>query len=259
MESGVSRGGEDLAVLAAEAFFYGFPLVFDLQEVAGFEHGGIGDVPATPYNQFGHARALAGTETKFVSVNNDTVYSIANVDVSGGPVPLEVPDTHGRYYVLQFVDAWTNNFAYVGHRATGTEAGRSFSSGTRLGGRGRRVGSRVIRFPTSIATIVGRWAVDGESDMPNVAELQARLRLTPTAPGRRSARGGSFGARGSAVLRAAAGVDGGFPAVRSRPGLPAAVSSRSACSQRNLRTRTLTASSRRPARRRSRAPNRSME
>jgi hypothetical protein len=28
--------------------------------------------PATPFNQFGHANALAGPETKFVSVNNDT-------------------------------------------------------------------------------------------------------------------------------------------------------------------------------------------
>jgi hypothetical protein len=25
-----------------------------------------------------------------------------------------VPDTGGRYDVLQFVDAWTNNFAYIG-------------------------------------------------------------------------------------------------------------------------------------------------
>jgi Protein of unknown function (DUF1254) len=38
------------------------------------------------------------------------------------PVRLDVPDTAGRYYVLQFVDAWTNNFAYVGHRATGEAA-----------------------------------------------------------------------------------------------------------------------------------------
>jgi hypothetical protein len=113
----------ELGTLAVEAFFYGFPLVFDLSEVRRFEREGIGAVPATPYNRFGHANRLAGPETKFVSVNNDTVYSIANVDVSGGPVRLDVPDTQGRYYVLQFVDAWTNNFAYVGHRATGTEAG----------------------------------------------------------------------------------------------------------------------------------------
>ena len=69
--------------------------------------------------------ALAGPKDTFVSINNDTVYSIANLDVSGGPVRLGVPDTDGRYYVLQFVDAWTNNFAYVGHRATGTAGGRS--------------------------------------------------------------------------------------------------------------------------------------
>src|SRR5512135_3464572 len=123
MTEAMDSTDRDLGALAIEAFFYGFPLVFDLSEVGRFEREGIGAVPATSYNQFGHANRLAGPETKFVSVNNDTVYSIANVDVSGGPVRLDVPDTHGRYYVLQFVDAWTNNFAYVGHRATGTEAG----------------------------------------------------------------------------------------------------------------------------------------
>ena len=41
----------------------------------------------------------------------------------------------------------------------------------------------VIRLPTAIASIVGRWAVDGEADLPAVRELQDGLRLTPTAPG----------------------------------------------------------------------------
>src|SRR5262249_49132039 len=123
-----------------------------------------------------------GPETKFVSVNNDTVYSIANVDVSGGPVRLDVPDTAGRYYVLQFVDAWTNNFAYIGHRATGTEAA-SFLLVAHAWDGEAPAGVRVIRFPTNIATIVGRWAVTGEADVPNVIELQERLTLTATAPG----------------------------------------------------------------------------
>jgi hypothetical protein len=35
-----------------------------------------------------HASRLAGPKTKFVSVNNDTVYSIAMLDVSGGAVGL---------------------------------------------------------------------------------------------------------------------------------------------------------------------------
>jgi hypothetical protein len=49
---------------------------------------------ASPFNAFGHAPALAGPEDRFVSINNDTIYSIAQVDVSGGPVLLRVPESH---------------------------------------------------------------------------------------------------------------------------------------------------------------------
>ncbi len=173
----------DLTTLAAQAYIYGFPLIFDLQEVVRFNDQGIGMVPATPFNAFGHATELAGPEATFVSINNDTVYSIANLDVSAGPVRLDVPDTHSRYYVLQFVDAWTNNFAYVGHRATGTAAGSFLLVASDWTGEEPQ-DARVIHLPTTVATIVGRWAVAGEDDLPAVRELQAGLRLTPTATGR---------------------------------------------------------------------------
>ena len=166
------------AALAAEAFIYGFPLVFDLQQVERFTRSGISGIPPTPFSRFGHATELAGPEATFVSINNDTVYSIAQVDLSGGPVRLDVPDTAGRYYVLQFVDAWTNNFAYVGHRATGTGAG-SFLLAP-LGSDGVAAdGIPVIRFPTAVASIVGRWAVNGTADLPAVAALQRALTLSP--------------------------------------------------------------------------------
>ena len=38
---------DERATLAAEAFVYGFPLVFDLQEVDRFSRAGMGGVPAT--------------------------------------------------------------------------------------------------------------------------------------------------------------------------------------------------------------------
>jgi hypothetical protein len=166
------------AALAAEAFIYGFPLVFDISQIQRFLQTGIGSVPATPVNTFGHATALAGPKETFVSINNDTVYSIAQVDVSAGPVRLDVPDSAGRYYVLQFVDAWTNNFAYIGHRATGTGAGSFLLVGPDWDG-GAPDDVTVIRLPTTVASIVGRWAVDGPEDMPAVRQLQAALTLTP--------------------------------------------------------------------------------
>jgi hypothetical protein len=63
-----------------------------------------------------------GVGGKFVSINHDALYSIAQVNVCGGPLP-GVPDAAWRYYVLHLVDAWTNKFASVGRRATSTAAG----------------------------------------------------------------------------------------------------------------------------------------
>jgi len=173
---------EQLTELATEAYVVGFPLVFDLEQVVRFTEEGIGGVPATPFNSFGHARELAGPDDAFVSINNDTLYSIAQIDLSVGPIRLTVPEAGDRYYVLQFVDAWTNNFAYVGTRATGGGAGEflllppetDVSTDTQPDGR-----IRSIRFPTRVGTIVGRWAVDGEADLPAVYALQDALTLAP--------------------------------------------------------------------------------
>jgi hypothetical protein len=77
---------------------------------------------------------------------------------------------------MQFIDAWTNNFAYVGHRATGTDAASFLLVAPGWQGEAPP-GATVIRFPTAVATILGRWAVDGESDLPAVRKLQEGLRL----------------------------------------------------------------------------------
>ncbi len=168
----------DLQALTAEAYVYGFPLVFNLEQVARFNRDGLGSLAPTPFNAIGHATGLAGPADTFVSVNNDTVYSMAPVDLGGGPLLLEVPDAHDRYYVLQFVDAWTNNFAYVGRRATGTAAGSFLLVPPGWAGEAP-AGVAVIRAPTRVFGIVGRIAVDGEDDMPAVAALQQESAADP--------------------------------------------------------------------------------
>jgi hypothetical protein len=171
----------DHAGLAADAYVYGYPLVACLTEVSRFTREGMGPVPATPFNAFGHAHRLAGPDDAFVSVNNDTVYSIAQVDVGGGPVRLSVPDTDGAYYVLQVVDAWTNNIAYVGRRATGTGAGtflivpRGFTGEV-------PDDATVIPASTGVVAIVGRLACAGPADLPRVERLQKGLRLHAATP-----------------------------------------------------------------------------
>ena len=154
---------------AMTSFIYGYPLVYDLDEVAGFVQGG-GDLPiSAPWNTFAYARDLLGPETKFVSPNNDTLYVMAMCDVRDNPVSLEVPATGSRYYVLQFVDAWTNNFAYVGRRATGTAAGRYLLTAADHAGPVPE-GTTVIKAPTGVFSIVGRVQVDGPDDLAAAAE-----------------------------------------------------------------------------------------
>jgi hypothetical protein len=166
---------DDRVQAAAATFIYGYPLVYSLQEMAGFVAGHSSLPVSAPWNQFGYARELLGPETTFVSPNNDTLYVIAALDLRPGPLVLHVPDTANRYYVLQFVDAWTNNFAYVGRRATGT-AEREF---VLVGPDDPFEGDDVVRAPTGVASIIGRVQIDGEADAPAVHALQDGFTLRP--------------------------------------------------------------------------------
>jgi hypothetical protein len=160
---------------AAATYIYGYPLVYALRETAGFV-GGHSSLPVgAPLNRFGYARELLGPETTFVSPNNDTLYVIAALDLRPGPQILHVPDTGDRYYVLQFVDAWTNNFAYIGRRATGT-AEREFLL---VGPDDPTEDADVVRAPTGLVSIIGRIQIDGAADAPAVHALQDRFTLRP--------------------------------------------------------------------------------
>jgi hypothetical protein len=170
---GVERGQ-----LAAQVYVYGYPLVYNLHEIDGFANN-IASLPfCAPYNQFGYARELLGPETEFVSPNNDTLYVLAACDVRQGPLVLHVPDTGGRYYVLQFVDAWTNNFAYIGRRATGTGEAEFLLAADGWSGQGP-ADMQLVSAPTGIFMIVGRVQVDGEADLPAVHAIQDQFTLTP--------------------------------------------------------------------------------
>jgi hypothetical protein len=103
---------------------------------------------------------------------------LAMLDVRQGPVVLHVPDTHDRYYVLQFVDAWSNNFAYIGRRATGTAEAEFLLTDRDYDGPVPD-GMTAVAAPSGVFSIIGRVQVDGEADLPAVHALQDQFTLTP--------------------------------------------------------------------------------
>lgn len=168
----------DYQILAKKAALYGFPLIFSLEQVERYVTTGIGSNPAAPFNQFSHATILGSPKDTFVSLNNDTVYSMAQLDLSVGPVVLEIPATGDRYYVFPAIDAWTNNFSYIGTRSIGNDGGKILYTPPNWVGE-IPAGFIQVKAPTTIVSLVGRWACEGPEDLHAVTELQKATKLYP--------------------------------------------------------------------------------
>jgi hypothetical protein len=129
-------------------------------------------------NEFRHGRKLADPSSRAVTgPNNDTLYSSAWLDLVPDPLVVHVPDTSGRYYSLQFLDFYTNNFAYIGRRTTGTREGDYLVIGPNYKGETPR-GLPVIKSPTNAVWLISRFLINGPEDLSNVHELQNQLSIT---------------------------------------------------------------------------------
>jgi hypothetical protein len=168
----------DLTAAAVKTYLYGYPLVYNLVETQKLLDGTSPLLQGAQANRFAAARDLLGPDAAFVSPNNDTCYLMAGCDLRDGPLLLSVPDAHDRYYVLQFVDAWSENFAYIGRRATGTDAQTFVLALVGYDG-DLPDGATLVEVPTSIFAIVGRVQVDGVDDLPAVHALQDQFSLGP--------------------------------------------------------------------------------
>ncbi len=114
-----------------------------------------------------------------VTANNDTIYGGCSLDLRAEPTVLQVPAISDRYYSIQFISASTDDFAYVGTRATGTAAGTFLIAGPDWQGETQAGVTKVLRSPSRFAIAPARVAVRGEADLPNVAALQDQFVLMP--------------------------------------------------------------------------------
>ena len=111
--------------------------------------------------------------------NRDTLYVVGWLDLSKGPLVLRVPDMHDRYYSVQFTDPSKNtNFAYVGKRTTGTEAGDYLITGPTWKGQ-LPSGMKRIASPNNSVLTLGRVFVENERDLPTAYGLAKQIQLTP--------------------------------------------------------------------------------
>jgi hypothetical protein len=140
------------------------------------ERAGMG-----PMNSFSHHLAFPDADFReVVRPNFDTLYSMAWLDLSDGPVIVSAPDTKGRYFLLEMVDMWSDVFAVPGKRTSGTKPGHwavvpPFWSGTLPDGVSR------IDSPTVYVWIIGRTQTNGPADYEEVHAVQEGFTITPLA------------------------------------------------------------------------------
>jgi hypothetical protein len=166
--------------LGIDAAVYGYPMVLvDVTKqvqtnVATPEHNG-----RAPINQFSNfLKYPTAAYRDVVRMNVDTLYSFAWLDLSKEPLVLSVPRTHGRYYLLPIMDAWTDVFASPGKRTTGTETGDFAVVGPNWNGT-LPSGMKELKSPTNTAIIAGRTQASGSADYAAVNAIQKQYHLTP--------------------------------------------------------------------------------
>ena len=144
-------------------------------------HGlGGGPIPVnTLYAVPELASPSASSASLLATGTHDVLYIGGWLDLSKGPHVLHVPDMASRYYSVQFTDPSDGtDFAYVGTRTTGTEAGDYLLSGPGWKGTVSQ-GMTQIASPNKSVLVIGRVFVESDSDLPIAYGLAKQIQLTP--------------------------------------------------------------------------------
>jgi hypothetical protein len=166
--------------IVAEAYLYAYPMLYNyktlFQQTADPSFPGyIGGL-----NRFRHySRGFTPADNDIVTPSNDTPYSWAWLDLRAEPMVVSVPAASDRYYVLQWFDLYTHNFAYIGSRATGTEAGDYLFAGPDWQGETPKGIKKVFRSETQFIGTLTRTSWSGPEDRDGLVAIQQQYRIRP--------------------------------------------------------------------------------
>jgi len=165
----------------AEVYVYGFPMIMmDLTKEASTAVSKPGEFTA-PINQFSVMTHYPDASFRaVVRTGLDSLFACAWADLDKEPLVLSVPDTKDRYYVIALFDMWSNAFASIGKRTTGTDAGNFLIAGPGWQGAPPANVKQVFRSPTRFVWVNGQMQANGPKDYEVVnasssSSLRSRL------------------------------------------------------------------------------------
>ena len=166
--------------ITAEAYLYAYAPIYNYKTL--FQQALDPSFPGYVggFNRYRHySRGFTPADTDIVSPSNDTPYSWAWLDLRAEPMVVSVPASPDRYYVLQWFDLYTHNYAYVGSLATGTDAGDYLFVGPGWSGEIPKGVRQVFRAETQIVGTLTRTAWTGPEDRDGLVAMQRQYRIRP--------------------------------------------------------------------------------
>jgi hypothetical protein len=169
-------------VLGTGAYIYFYPTLMYNNFKKAIIQNGLGSASVIPVNTLYTAPNLASPSAKSnlltTGANHDTLYTAGWLDLKEKALVLHVPDMHDRYYSIQFTDPMDgSDFAYVGRRTTGTQAGDYLVTGPGWSG-SVPPGMKQISSPDDKVLVIGRVLVENDNDLTAAYNLSKQIRLT---------------------------------------------------------------------------------
>jgi hypothetical protein len=172
---------DETRIVAKEATIYGVPMLENYRIMYSFFVNRNDPDFKAPWNTLNNvARVFTPDDKTIQTPNSDTPYSQLGADLRAEPLVLTVPAVEKeRYYSLQFVDLYTYNFAYVGSRATGSDAGNFLLVGPRWKSDKPKGIKAIIRSETDFNFVQYRTQLFNPSDLDGIKKVQAGYKVQP--------------------------------------------------------------------------------
>ena len=168
-----------ISTVAKEAFIYGYPIVDNHNVIHKYVLDRENKEYKATFNRIGHNRTVAGPQDKaVVSMNVDTPYSFAWLDLRAEPVVLTIPHfERDRYVSVELIDLYTYIVGYISPRTNGRAGGNFLVAGP--GWQGEiPAGIKVLfRSPTEILLALYRTQLFNANDLEKVHALQDRYHV----------------------------------------------------------------------------------
>lgn len=167
--------------IAKDAYIYGFPVVDHYRVQYDYFVNSSGPEFKAPWNHIANIpRVFTPADKSVQTANSDTPYSWMGLDLRAEPIVLTFPSIEkDRYFSVQFTDAYTFNFDYLGTRTTGNDGGSYLVVGPNWKGATPPGVKKVVRSETQLVTLVYRTQLFNPGDIDNVKKIQAGYKVEP--------------------------------------------------------------------------------